>query len=109
MLLTGQADQTSIDALEELADHFTLVPKPWNKDELKETIRAALINGQAQAKPARSNALKIEIPPDAPHDLPGLEELLAGQTLGLAHCPAYPGEKRFPGQSLGSVPIEHIM
>ncbi len=42
ILLTGQADQNSIDTLEELADHFTLVPKPWNKDELVYIINSEL-------------------------------------------------------------------
>jgi DNA-binding NtrC family response regulator len=42
ILLTGQADQNSIDTLEELADHFTLVPKPWNKDELVNIINSEL-------------------------------------------------------------------
>jgi len=41
VLLTGQADQKSIETLEELADRFALVPKPWNKDELINVI----ING----------------------------------------------------------------
>ena len=42
ILLTGQADQNSIDTLEELADQFTLVPKPWNKDELVYIINSEL-------------------------------------------------------------------
>ena len=42
VLLTGQADQDSVDTLEELADLFTLVPKPWNKDELIEVIKTGL-------------------------------------------------------------------
>ena len=42
ILLTGQADQNSIDTLEELADHFTLVPKPWSKDELVRVIKSEL-------------------------------------------------------------------
>jgi DNA-binding NtrC family response regulator len=42
VLLTGQANQESVDKLEELADQFTLVPKPWNKDELISVIRKGL-------------------------------------------------------------------
>lgn len=42
VLLTGQADQKSVDKLEELADQFTLVPKPWNKDELINIINSGL-------------------------------------------------------------------
>ena len=42
VLLTGQADQNSIDTLEELADQFTLVPKPWNKEELIAIIKKGL-------------------------------------------------------------------
>lgn len=42
ILLTGQANQNSIDTLVELADHFTLVPKPWDKDELVQIIKSEL-------------------------------------------------------------------
>jgi DNA-binding NtrC family response regulator len=42
VLLTGQANQESVDKLEELADQFTLVPKPWNRDELISIIKAGL-------------------------------------------------------------------
>jgi CheY-like chemotaxis protein len=42
VLLTGQANQDSVDTLEELADQFTLVPKPWNKDELITIIKSGL-------------------------------------------------------------------
>jgi DNA-binding NtrC family response regulator len=42
VLLTGQADQESVDTLEELADQFTLVPKPWNKEELISIIKKRL-------------------------------------------------------------------
>ena len=42
VLLTGQADQKSIETLEELADLFALVPKPWNKDELINVINTGL-------------------------------------------------------------------
>ncbi len=42
VLLTGQADQDSVDRLQELADLFTLVPKPWNKDELIKVIKKGL-------------------------------------------------------------------
>jgi len=42
VLLTGQANQDSVDKLEELADRFTLVPKPWNKDELISIIKSEL-------------------------------------------------------------------
>jgi CheY-like chemotaxis protein len=42
VLLTGQANQESVDRLEELADQFTLVPKPWNKDELITIIKSGL-------------------------------------------------------------------
>jgi DNA-binding NtrC family response regulator len=42
VLLTGQADQNSVDTLVELADQFTLVPKPWNKDELITIIKKKL-------------------------------------------------------------------
>lgn len=42
VLLTGQADQKSIETLEELADRFALVPKPWNKDELINVIKNGL-------------------------------------------------------------------
>lgn len=38
VLLTGQADQDSVDNLVELADRFTLIPKPWDKDELINVI-----------------------------------------------------------------------
>ena len=42
VLLTGQADQESVDTLEELADLFTLIPKPWNKEELITVIKKGL-------------------------------------------------------------------
>jgi DNA-binding NtrC family response regulator len=42
VLLTGQADQDSVNTLKELADRFTLVPKPWNKDELIYVIQRGL-------------------------------------------------------------------
>jgi CheY-like chemotaxis protein len=42
VLLTGQANQDSVDTLEELADLFTLVPKPWSKDELISIIKSEL-------------------------------------------------------------------
>ena len=42
VLLTGQADQKSVDTLHELADLFTLVPKPWNKEELIHVIKKGL-------------------------------------------------------------------
>lgn len=42
VLLTGQANQESVDTLEDLADLFTLVPKPWNKDELIHVIKLGL-------------------------------------------------------------------
>ena len=42
ILLTGQADQNSVNTLEELADQFTLVPKPWNKEELIQIIKRRL-------------------------------------------------------------------
>ena len=42
VLLTGQADQNSVDTLKELADRFTLVPKPWNKEELIHVIEKGL-------------------------------------------------------------------
>lgn len=42
ILLTGQADQSSIDTLKDLADQFTLVPKPWDKEELISIIKAGL-------------------------------------------------------------------
>lgn len=42
ILLTGQADQNSIDTLKDLADQFTLVPKPWDKEELINIIKAGL-------------------------------------------------------------------
>ena len=42
VLLTGQAKQESIDILEELADQFTLLPKPWNKEELITIIKKGL-------------------------------------------------------------------
>jgi CheY-like chemotaxis protein len=44
VLLTGQADQNSIDTLKELADLFALVPKPWNKEELINVINKGLEN-----------------------------------------------------------------
>jgi DNA-binding NtrC family response regulator len=44
VLLTGQADQKSIETLNELADLFALVPKPWNKDELINVIKKGLKN-----------------------------------------------------------------
>ena len=44
VLLTGQADQKSIETLEELADRFALIPKPWNKDELVNVIKIGLEN-----------------------------------------------------------------
>jgi CheY-like chemotaxis protein len=46
VLLTGQADKDSTDTLKELADLFTLVPKPWNKDELINTIKSGLNNNE---------------------------------------------------------------
>jgi CheY-like chemotaxis protein len=42
ILLTGQANQSSIDTLEELADQFTLLPKPWDKTELINIIKSGL-------------------------------------------------------------------
>lgn len=42
VLLTGQARQESVDKLEELADQFTLLPKPWNKEELITIITKGL-------------------------------------------------------------------
>ena len=42
ILLTGQADQESVDTLEELADQFTLLPKPWNKNDLIDIIKTGL-------------------------------------------------------------------
>jgi CheY-like chemotaxis protein len=42
VLLTGQADQKSIETLTELADLFALVPKPWNKEELINVIKTGL-------------------------------------------------------------------
>ncbi|MBN1598598.1 MAG: response regulator [Bacteroidales bacterium] len=42
ILLTGQADQNSVDTLAHLADQFKLVAKPWNKDELINVIKAEL-------------------------------------------------------------------
>ena len=42
VLLTGQADQNSVETLEELADQFTLVPKPWNKEDLIRIIKKGL-------------------------------------------------------------------
>lgn len=46
VLLTGQADQNSVDTLEELADQFTLVPKPWNKEELISIIKTRLLENE---------------------------------------------------------------
>jgi DNA-binding NtrC family response regulator len=46
VLLTGQADQKSIETLEELADRFALVPKPWNKDDLINVIKNGLENNE---------------------------------------------------------------
>ncbi len=46
VLLTGQADQESIDTLEELADQFTLVPKPWDKEELILIIKRGLAENE---------------------------------------------------------------
>jgi DNA-binding NtrC family response regulator len=46
VLLTGQADQKSIATLEELADRFALIPKPWNKDELINVIKTGLENNE---------------------------------------------------------------
>ena len=42
VLLTGQADQESVNTLQKLADLFTLVPKPWNKEELIRVIKKGL-------------------------------------------------------------------
>ncbi len=42
ILLTGQADQESVNTLEELADRFTLVPKPWSKEDLIKIIKTEL-------------------------------------------------------------------
>jgi DNA-binding NtrC family response regulator len=42
ILLTGQADQNSVETLKELADQFTLVPKPWNKEDLIHIIKTGL-------------------------------------------------------------------
>jgi len=42
ILLTGQADQNSVNTLKELADRFTLVPKPWNKEDLIQIIKTGL-------------------------------------------------------------------
>jgi DNA-binding NtrC family response regulator len=46
VLLTGQADKDSIDKLEKLADLYTFVPKPWNKDELINIIKSGLNNNE---------------------------------------------------------------
>ena len=46
VLLTGQADQDSVNTLEELADQFTLVPKPWNKEELIRIIKSRLLENE---------------------------------------------------------------
>lgn len=46
VLLTGQADQDSVKTLEELADQFTLVPKPWNKEELISVIKKKLLENE---------------------------------------------------------------
>jgi DNA-binding NtrC family response regulator len=46
VLLTGQADQKSIETLQELADRFALVPKPWNKDDLINIIKTGLENNE---------------------------------------------------------------
>jgi DNA-binding NtrC family response regulator len=46
VLLTGQADQDSVNTLEELADQFTLVPKPWNKEELIRIIKLRLLENE---------------------------------------------------------------
>jgi DNA-binding NtrC family response regulator len=42
VLLTGQANQEAVDTLEELADQFTLLPKPWNKEDLIDIIKTGL-------------------------------------------------------------------
>jgi len=42
ILLTGQADQNSVETLEELTDQFTLLPKPWNKEDLINIIKTGL-------------------------------------------------------------------
>lgn len=46
VLLTGQADQESVDTLQDLADLFTLIPKPWNKEELINVIKSGLIENE---------------------------------------------------------------
>jgi DNA-binding NtrC family response regulator len=46
VLLTGQADQKSIETLEELADRFALIPKPWNKEDLINVIKTGLENNE---------------------------------------------------------------
>ena len=46
VLLTGQANQDSVDTLEKLTDQFTLVPKPWNKEELISIIKTRLVENE---------------------------------------------------------------
>ena len=46
VLLTGQANQDSVDTLEKLTDQFTLVPKPWNKEELISILKTRLVENE---------------------------------------------------------------
>ena len=42
VLLTGQADEKSVYELRQVADKFATVYKPWDKDELINTIKSQL-------------------------------------------------------------------
>ncbi len=42
ILLTGQADEALVYNLKQEADHFSIVHKPWEKDELINAIKAGI-------------------------------------------------------------------
>ncbi len=44
ILLTGQADQSSVKKLQSLADKFLLLAKPWNKEDLINIIKRGIGN-----------------------------------------------------------------
>ena len=42
VMLTGQADSSAIERAQTEANLYRYIPKPWNQDELIETIRSGL-------------------------------------------------------------------
>jgi CheY-like chemotaxis protein len=42
VMLTGQADEQAVNRAKQYANLYSYLPKPWNSQELIETIRSAL-------------------------------------------------------------------